>query len=633
MFKALAKPKNKIIILAVLTAILIALSFFVANYYLFGLLTLIIAINAKNLFEKTFINIRKINFHGDLLRGLGVIILYFYNFILTIFQNVSPDVSRPVGFIGLAIIVIVLEVLKSYKQKHKFESILDNLKELDNQHKIGEIIEVKSGEIIPADGIIIEGSTLVNESAITGEDSIIEKKFNDEVIATTVNMKNRIIIKVTQAGEDSVVNQIKTLVDNQNNELSETQKVFKKTENILGLLFIVISIVIFVFWFKYTGSFFISIYSMCSVLLIVSPENFYNSTDFPLEIGVKSITKKGIFIKNFNIIEKLNKVNRIIFKKRKVLTEGNLSVTNVIPKDAFNEKRFLILLGSLESLSASAIAQAITEYCENEKISFKKVNDYKIIKGMGIIGIIDNQEFIIGNERLMQKYNVKMTNDLYNKAEVMARNIRTPVYVARDRSLIGIVGVTDRLKEHVKQGIQKLKKQYKLSLITGDNKIVAKGICDELGIKDCLAELDEIEKLEALKKYRESKDIVIAVGDGKDDKDFLNESDVGIALGSYTDLLAKSNDVTLISDDIREIDEVINLSGKIKHVTKKNLQITVLYHLIVLSIAGGIFIPILNLLIIPAAAVSIMLFSFIIIQKNSFSLMKDKSYYHHRPLK
>lgn len=633
MLKGLTKPKNKIIILAVLTAILIILSFFVANYYLFALLTLIIAIDAKNIFEKTFNNIKKINFHAELLRGLAVMILYFYNFTLTLFPAASPDISRPVSFIGLAVIIIILEIFNSYKQKISFESILDNLKESEKEYKIGEIVEIKSGEMIPADGIIIEGSTLVNESSITGEDSIIEKKFNDEVIATTLNMKNRIVIKVTQTGEDKVINQIKTLVEDQNTEQSDAQKIFKKTENILGLLFIIIAIVLFVFWFKYTGSFFVSIYSMCSVLLIIAPENFYNSVEFPLKIGVKSMTKKGIFIKNFKIIETLNKINRIIFKKRKVLTEGKLNVTNIIPKDAFNEKRFLILLGSLESLSASAIAQAITEYCEDQKISFKKVNDYKIIKGMGIIGIIDNQEFIIGSEKLMEKYNVKMTSDLYNKAEVMARNIRTPVYVARDRSLVGVVGVTDRLKEHAKQGIQKLKKQYKLSLITGDNKIVAKGICDELGIKDCIAELDEIEKLEALKKYRENKDIVIAVGDGKEDKDFLDESDVGIALGSYTDLLIKSNDITLISDDIREIDEVINLSGKIKLVTKKNLQITVLYHLIALSIAGGIFIPIFKLLIIPAAAALLMLFSFVLIQKNSFSLMKDKSFYRHRPSK
>lgn len=633
MLKGLTKPKNKIIILAVLTAILIILSFFVANYYLFALLTLIIALDAKNIFEKTFNNIKKINFHAELLRGLAVMILYFYNFTLTLFPAASPDISRPVSFIGLAVIIIILEIFNSYKQKISFESILDNLKESEKEYKIGEIVEIKSGEMIPADGIIIEGSTLVNESSITGEDSIIEKKFNDEVIATTLNMKNRIVIKVTQTGEDKVINQIKTLVEDQNTEQSDAQKIFKKTENILGLLFIIIAIVLFVFWFKYTGSFFVSIYSMCSVLLIIAPENFYNSVEFPLKIGVKSMTKKGIFIKNFKIIETLNKINRIIFKKRKVLTEGKLNVTNIIPKDAFNEKRFLILLGSLESLSASAIAQAITEYCEDQKISFKKVNDYKIIKGMGIIGIIDNQEFIIGSEKLMEKYNVKMTSDLYNKAEVMARNIRTPVYVARDRSLVGVVGVTDRLKEHAKQGIQKLKKQYKLSLITGDNKIVAKGICDELGIKDCIAELDEIEKLEALKKYRENKDIVIAVGDGKEDKDFLDESDVGIALGSYTDLLIKSNDITLISDDIREIDEVINLSGKIKLVTKKNLQITVLYHLIALSIAGGIFIPIFKLLIIPAAAALLMLFSFVLIQKNSFSLMKDKSFYRHRPSK
>jgi len=569
--------------------------------------------------------IKQIKFNSDLLRGLAILILYFYSLTLTLFQNASPDVSRPIVFIGLPLILIILEILKHSKGKVKFESILDGLKEHEKDYKIGGIIEVKSGEIIPADGIIIEGETLVNEHSITGNDSMIQKKFNDEVIGTTINMKNRILIKVTQSGDDRVVNQIKTLVNDQGNEQSNLEQLFKKLQNILGLLFLLMALSLFVVWFKLTGSFFISIFTMCSILLIVAPENFYNSIKLPFKIGIKQTTKKGIFIKNNKIIEKLNKITRIIFKKRNVLTEGKLKVTNIIPKEAFDIKRFLILIGSLESLAASPIAQTITEYCENQKISFKKVRDYKVIKGMGIIGIIDNQEFIIGNERLMQQYKVKMTEDLFNKAEVMSRSTRTPIFISRDRALIGVIGISDVLKDNLKVGIKNLKKDYKVTLITGDNKTVAKGLCDEIGINEFVAELDEIEKLETLKKYREDNDIVLAVGDGKEDKDFLDESDVGISFGAYTDLLEKSNDVTIITDNIIKIDSVLKIAKKIKFVSKKNLQITTLYHFIGLLLASGLFIPILNLLMIPAGAAVLMLSSYILIEKNSFSLLQDKS--------
>jgi len=626
MKKLLKSPKNKIIILAVLTVILIILTFFVDAPYVFGVLSLIVAFDAKNIFKKTFDCIKNLKFESGFLRGIAVIILYFYTFVLILFPSYTNDVSRPVLLIGLALIILILEVLNFYKKNiiKKYENILDDIKNTENKYKIGDVIEIKSGEMIPADGIIIEGETLVNENLLTGNKNLVEKKFNDEVIGTSMNMKNRIVIKITQVGDDSVTSQIKSLVKDMGKEKSNSQIKTKKAEAVLGIIIFIISLGVMIFWLKYNGSIFIAIFSMCSILLIAAPENFYNAANIPIKFGINKSTKKGIYYKSGKIIDVLNKINRIIFKKRNVLTKGKLEITNIIPKEAFNEKRFLILLRSLESLSASPIAQAITEYCEKEKISFKKIHDYKIIKGMGIIGIVDNQEIIIGNEKLMEKYKVTMTNDLYHKAEVMAKNLRTPVFVARDRTLIGIVGITDRLKEEAKHGITSLKKMYKLSLITGDNKNVAEGICNEFGIKEYIADLDEIEKLEALRKYRENKDIVATVGDGKEDKDFLDEADVGIAVGTYTDILEKSNDVTLIDDDLKKLNQVMNYAKKIQAKSKQNFKYTFLYHLILIPIAGGLTLPLIKLIMHPAEASLLMILSFILIAKNSFNLELGK---------
>ncbi len=627
MIKIISKSKNKIIILAVLTVFLIILSFFTKAPYLFALLTLIIALDSENILKKTFNCIKTLQFKSSLLRGLAIVFLYFYSFALTLFPELSEGVSRPYVFIGLAIIILILEFLRFYKTKIKYESILDNLKYINNEYKLGETIEIKSGELIQADGVIIEGETLINEQTFTDKDSLIEKKVNDEILGGTFNVKNRIVIKITQTGEDAVVNKIRNLLNNPDNEYSKSQNILKNTENYLGIIFLILSIGVFILWFRLTGSIYISIFSMCSILLIVAPENFYNSIDLPLKFGIKKASKKGVFIKNYKIMDILNKINRIILKKRKIITEDELKVTNVIPKEAFNEKRFLILAGSLESLDISPVAQTICDYCENENITFKKVNDYKIIKGMGVIGIMDDQEFIMGNEKLMQRYKVKMIDDLYTKAEVMARNLRTPVFVARNRSLIGVIGITDKLKNNVKNHINHLKKTYNISLITGDNQILTKRICEEMGIKNFIADLDEFEKLQAIKNYREKNEIVLSIGDGKEDKDILDESDIGLSLGAYSDLSTKTNDITVLTDDISNVDCLLKTTKNIKNCSKKNLQITVLYHLIVLILAIGLFLPYMNLLIHPAGAALLMFISFMLIEKNSFASFQDKSDY------
>ncbi|MFC1647508.1 heavy metal translocating P-type ATPase [Patescibacteria group bacterium] len=615
MIKLLKSSRNKLIILAVLSAILIVLTFFVETPYLFGILTLIIA----------FANIRKLKFKSEMLRGLAIITLYFYSFTLTLFPTLTSEVSRPVLYIGLALIILILEGLNFYKKSinKKYGNVLDEIKKVEEEYKIGEIIEVKSGEVIPADGIIIEGETLVNESSITGNENMVGKKFNDEVIGTTVNMKNRIVIKITQVNENSVISQMKDLIRENEKEKGTLQKNTKKAENILGIIVLIISLGVLVFWLKYNGSAFIGILSMCSVLLIAAPEIFYNSAEIPIKYGINKSTKKGIYFKGGRVIEKLNKVTRILFGKRKVITKGEPEITNVIPKEAFNEKRFLILVGSLESLSAHPFAQAITEYCEKNKISYKKAQDHKIIAGMGVIGMLDNQEIIVGNSKLMEKYHVKLYGNLLQKADVMSKNLRTPVYVARNRELIGIIGITDRIKEHAKEGISKLKK-YKLTLITGDDKQIAQGLSNELRIKEFFSDLDEMEKLEALKNYRENNDIVACVGHGKEDKDFLDEADVGIALGSYTELFEESNDVTLISDDLSKISEVMVYAKNINEKTKQNFLYTLLYHLILLPIAGGLFIPFTGLIMHPAEAALLMSLLFVVIAKNSFNLQLDK---------
>ena len=629
------KIRNKIIILAVLTAILaIAVIVFnqiegipliVQSSSLFVLLTIIVAIGSIKVLKQTFKSIRKLKLVPKSLHGFAIITLYFYSFALTLFPGLVEEVSRPIFYISISVIILLLngfELLKTIKEKkykesmHKFEfekpetvRVIreENYHQIDlDKVKIGDIVEVKSGEIVSVDGIIIEGKTMVNES-------MIEKKVGDEIVEGTKNMENRILIKVTQIGEDSSISQMESILKESSKNLSKIQIKTKKSETVLTLIFLILSLVVLGIWILLNGPVHSSIMIFVSVLLIVSPESFNEIVQKYFKYGINKSFKDGILFKGGDVIEKLLKIKRLVLNKTGIITASKPEITNIIPKLGFNEKRFLILVAALESLSAHPFAEAITRFCKENGIAVKKVQNHNFFEGHGIIGTLDNQEIIIGNLKLMKDSNVQMIDDLVRKAEVMSRNIKSPVFIARNRELIGLIGIADNINDHAKEGMHYLNKNFKVTLITGDNEIITKAIANELRIKDYVGELKHSEKVESIKKYQEDKEIVASVGNGLKDKEILDVSDVGIAVGASINISDQKNDVTIINNDLKKLKPMFENAQLINEFSKKTIFVLGLYHVLLIPVAAGLFAPLTKLALHPIEALILNILSYLLI--------------------
>jgi Cu+-exporting ATPase len=642
----------KFIVSAVLTAVVISGNYLYSfipwmpeqfkSPILFVLTLAILYIGAFSIIKNTIDSVLNFSISKDLLPGIGIAILILYAFVLTVGTSLTPHISRHLLYGTVTVIITVLAGLRWY-ELHIEKIINENIENLINlkpkralveRHgtemeiksedlKIGDMIKVKSGETIPADGIIIEGSTTVNEAIITGSGTSIEKKSGDEVLAATVNLNDTVLIKVTQVGENTTLSQILTLLEDTKKHPGKMQKSTKTIRGLITVLVIIIAIGIGIMWNLIGGGMFMGIITGVSVLIVASPEAFNFGTNTPFTFGIEKAVLKGALFKGGSSVEEANKIKRIVFDKTGILTHGIPEITNIIPKEAFNEKRLLILVGSLENSSAHPFAETIVEYCKKKRITLKKAYDFKNIEGLGILGIVDGQEIITGNMKLMEKSNVQMNHDLLHKAEILSKNVRTPIYIARNRELIGVIGIADTIKETAKEGILELnKKGYVLSLVTGDNEKIANHIGEELRIKEIFADMLQKEKLETIQNFQEKKERVAFVGHGISDGTILAQADVGIALGTGTDTTLEASDITFVSDDIRLIGNAFSTASHIKKIASQNMQLSWLYHIIVIPIAAGAFYPLIGIIMHPVIAPLLMGLFFLALAKSSMRLRK-----------
>lgn len=633
MQKSVKKLRNKVVILAVLTAILTAGVIISENFIkvdaliqsiaLFTFLTLIVAFGSIKILSNTFKSIRRLKANPEILNGISIITLYFYSFSLTLFPSLIPTVSRPTLYIVTSVIIFLLSVLDLYRlvKENNYKASMDSF-ELkhpetvnvlrDNTFveikfeklKIGDIIEVKLGEMVAADGIIIEGKTI-----------------GDEITEGTKNIENRILIKVTQTGEDSSISQINLILKDNSHHLGKNQVKTKIIKKFITLAILILALAVGAMWAFSKTPINTAVMTFVSILLIASPENFSHMIDKYYKFGISKSTQQGIFYKGGDIIEKLKDVSRIIINKTGVITTSKPEITNIIPKTGYNEKRFLILVAALESLSPHPFAEAITRFCKESKIVIEKVHNHRFFEGHGIIGTLNNQEIIIGNLKLMKDSNVQMIDELVKKAEVMSRNIKSPVFIARNRELIGLIGIADSINNHTKEGIHYLNKNFKITLITGDNEIITKAIASELRIKEHIGELKHSEKSETVKKYQRDKEMVASIGNGLKDKEILDASDVGIAIGASINISDQKNDITIIKNDLNKIKTVFKNAEIINDYSHKTIVVLGLYHAFLIPIAAGVFAPVTGLIMHPIEAVSLHILSFYIIN-NYYSKFK-----------
>ncbi len=487
------------------------------------------------------------------------------------------------------------------------EEIEIDIDEID----VKDIIIVKPGEKIPIDGKIIEGVSRIDESMITGESISVKKQTGDLVIGGTINQNGLIRVEVEKIGNDTVLSRIIDLVRNAQTEKPPMQRLADKVSNIFVPLVVLIASFTFGYWFWIAGfTFEDSLLRFVSVVVISCPCALGLAIPTAVMVGTGKGAKSGILIKGGESLELVHKINHIVFDKTGTLTVGKPQVIKNIPLWEADMKDVLFYAGSLEQGSEHPLGQAIVEKAKEKEIQLATVKDFKNNPGFGIEGIIENSRIAIGNIKFAEQEGVD-----HSQADIMIDNLQsqgnTVVLVMKDGKLIGILGLADKLKPFAKETIEMLHKmKIHTYLLTGDNKKTAEAIANSIGIQDYFAEVLPSQKLVKIEEIQSRPNAVVAmVGDGINDAPALTKADVGIAIGSGTDIAIESADIVLIKGELQNLIAAMTLSKKTYNKMRQNLFWAAIYNLIGIPFAAGVFFGLLGFFLPPGIASLFMAFS------------------------
>ena len=613
----------------------------IINPLLFVLSAPVVFWGGSQFFRNTWLAIKRHSADMDSLVAIGTGTAFVYSTVITFIPGIFSQTGRNGVYYDTAALIIAFILLGKFleaKATKQTSDAIEKLLELGargalvirngtemqipvEEVKTGDIIRVKPGEKIPVDGIITEGYASIDESMITGESIPVNKHEGEEVIGATINKTGSFLFKATKIGKDSVLAQIVRLVQEAQMNKAPVQNLADRIAAVFVPAVLFLAIMTFCFWFFAAKNPPVAFVTAITVLIIACPCALGLATPTAIMVGTGRGAKNGILIKGGKSLEQVKKIDTIVFDKTGTLTLGQPEVMNVISQVGLNEKRFLIWAASLEKHSEHPLGQAIVRHSEGQKLILEEIRDFKNLEGKGVIAQIGQQEILIGNLQLMKESGVELQPDLLHKAEVIAKNGKTAVYVCRDRKLAGIIGIGDTIRPEAKEALNKLKKlNLNIYMITGDHRETAESIARELNIKNVLAEVLPQQKAKEIKKLQETGHTVAMVGDGINDAPALVQSDLGIAVGTGTDIAIEASDITLISANLEKIVEALNLSRTTLKVIRQNLFWAFFYNIAAIPVAAGILFPLTGMLLSPVLASLAMAFSSVSVIGNSLRL-------------
>ena len=492
--------------------------------------------------------------------------------------------------------------------------------------KVGDVVIVKPGEKVPVDGRIISGFTAIDEAMLTGESLPVDKKVGDEVFAASINKNGMIQFEATKVGNDTALAQIIKLVEDATSSKAPIAQIADIVTGYFVPVACTIAILAGIAWYIGTGNFELAMIVFISVLIIACPCALGLATPTALMVGTGKGAENGILIKSGVALEGAYKLDTIIFDKTGTITEGKPMVTDIIPVDgAVSENYLLQLTASAEKGSEHPLGEAIVKRCEEMGLSFFEVEHFEAITGKGVEAVVDQMRILIGNRRLMDEYSISLQR-LEVESDALATAGKTPMYVAGDGQLLGIIAVADVVKESSKAAIAKLQGMgIEVAMLTGDNKKTADAIAGQVGIERVLAEVLPGHKSEEVRRLQDEGKQVAMVGDGINDAPALVQADVGIAIGAGSDVAIESADIVLMRSDLMDVRTAVQLSKKTMVNIKQNLFWAFFYNLICIPIAAGVLHlfggPLLN----PMFAAGAMAFSSVSVILNALRLRRFKA--------
>lgn len=489
--------------------------------------------------------------------------------------------------------------------------------------KEGDVVIVKAGEKVPADGEILKGSGNFNESHITGESKPVEKIVGSEVVAGAINIDGSVEVRLMRVGESSTIGQIQTLIASAKQTKPSVQKLADRASKWLTFSALAVSFTTLIVWSLIVGQPLVFAATLAiTVLVIACPHALGLAIPTVSTIATRLAVKNGVFIKDMAKIEIVKSADYVVFDKTGTLTKGEFGVTDIEVLDG-NRKDLLSVTGSIESQSSHVIGMAIVSYLKSRKITFGEASKIKNLAGMGMEGTVASKKYFVGNKRLMEK------KDLLNSIaqEVMdrfAEGGKTPVFVATEEKIIGVLGLSDSIKEESKQAVDELHKLgVKVAMLTGDTKAAAAPIAKLLGIDTVFAEVLPEDKYKHIKELQNKGNIVVMAGDGVNDAPALTQANAGVAIGAGTDVAVEAGDIILTQSNPQHIVRLIILSRKVYRKMVENLFWAVGYNVLAIPAAAGLFIP-FGFRLTPAVGALLMSMSSVIVVVNAMTLRKAK---------
>jgi P-type Cu+ transporter len=580
----------------------------------------------------------------DTLIALGTSAAYFYSVFVTIFpslfivKGLMPSVYYEVSSSVIALILLgkTLEnrakgetseaIRKLMGLQAKTARIVRNGQELEvplAQVEIGDVVQVRPGEQIPVDGEVIEGYSTIDEAMVTGESLPVKKQIGDEVIGATINKTGSFKFRATRIGKDTFLAQIVKMVQDAQGSKAPIQKLADEVTGWFVPAVIAVALATFLIWFKTTGNFTLATITMVEVLIIACPCALGLATPTAVMVGTGKGAENGILFKGADSLELAHKIQVIVLDKTGTLTEGKPTVTDFVTIKGTansNELQLLQLAASVEGNSEHPLGEAVVRYAQSQEVSLTDVKHFEAIAGSGVRGVVEGRSIALGTLRWMQELGFD-TEYLELRARALESASKTVVWMACEGEIEAIMGIADALKPSSAAAVKALQKLgLEVVMLTGDNRATAESIALSAGIDRVFAEVRPDQKTAQIQALQAQGKIVAMVGDGINDAPALAIADVGIAIGTGTDIAIAASDITLISGDLQGIVTAIQLSRATMRNIRQNLFFAFIYNIAGIPIAAGILYPIFGWLLSPIIAGGAMAFSSVSVLTNALRL-------------
>jgi Cu+-exporting ATPase len=584
--------------------------------------------------------------------SLGVGVAWTYSMIATLFPQMFPTSVQnemgviPVYFEAAAVITAlvllgqVLELRARDQTNAAIKMLLGlapktarlisddgNEEDIPLEHvKPGDKLRIRPGEKIPVDGVVIEGSSSVDESMVTGEPVPVSKRIEDKLIGATVNGTGSLVMEAQRVGSDTLLAQIVHMVAEAQRSRAPIQKIVDIVAGYFVPAVVISAIMTLVVWglLGPEPRLAHAVINAVAVLIIACPCALGLATPMSIMVGTGRGALLGVLIKNAEVLEIMEKIDTLVVDKTGTLTEGKPKLVSVIAADEFNEELVLRLGASLETNSEHPLAEAIVSGAKEKNLSLASINQFDSITGKGVSGIVEDKQVAIGNLKLLEDFKVEAAH-LVEKAEELRRDGQTAMFVIVDNQLAGILGVADPVKASTPEAIAALHKDnIEIIMLTGDSKTTAESVAAKLDIDQVIAEVLPEQKIEVIKRLQSEGKKVAMAGDGINDAPALAQAEVGIAMGTGTDVAMESAGVTLVKGDLRGIVRARLLSRATMRNIRQNLFFAFIYNSLGVPVAAGVLYPAFGLLLSPMIAAAAMSFSSVSVIMNALRLKKIK---------